>query len=200
MGTTFVDRLQYSRAIEAAIWSRPLTGVKALMDGLQRDAGVGYNDIGYFSKMQNSKLKWPTTNATTPYVIGYWNVEKEPAVVEIPPETPDVNVFGTLMDAWQRPIADVGPDGVDGGRGAKYMLTTPEYGGPAPAGFIQLGQTTSHGYMSLRLIVKDNSAASLQKAVEYVKQIKVSPLSQIDNPPTRYVDLFDKKVNLVFSA
>jgi hypothetical protein len=37
--------------------------VKALMDGLQRDAGVGYNDIGYFSKMQNAKLKWPTTTA-----------------------------------------------------------------------------------------------------------------------------------------
>jgi hypothetical protein len=63
---TFADRLTYSRAIEAAIWARPLTGVKALIDGLQRDAGVGYNDIGYFSKVQNSKFKWPTSNATTP--------------------------------------------------------------------------------------------------------------------------------------
>ena len=52
------------------------------MDGLQRDAGVGYNDIGYFSKVQNSKFKWPTSNATTPYVVGYWNAEKEPVVVE----------------------------------------------------------------------------------------------------------------------
>jgi hypothetical protein len=87
--TTFVDRLKYSRAVEAAIWARPLTGVKALMDGLQRDAGVGYNDIGYFSKVQNSKFKWPTSNATTPYVVGYWNAEKEPVVVEIPPATAD---------------------------------------------------------------------------------------------------------------
>ena len=194
---TFADRLEYSRAIEAAIWARPFTGVKALMDGLQRDAGVGYNDIGYFSKLQNSKFKWATSNATTPYVIGYWNVEKEPVVVEIPPATPDVSVFGLLADAWQRPIADVGPDGVDGGRGAKYLLTTPEYRGPVPPGFILLQQTTYNGYVSLRLVLKDNSAASLQKAAEYVRLVKISPLSQVNNPPTRYVDLYDKKVNLV---
>jgi hypothetical protein len=173
--TTFVDRLTYSRAIEAAIWSRRLTGVKGLMDGLQRDAGVGYNDIGYFSKVQNSKFKWPTSNATTPYVVGYWNAEKEPVVVEIPPATPDVSVFGLPADAWQRPIADVGPDGVDGGRGAKYLLTTPEYRGPVPPGFIALQQTTYNGYMALRPVLKDNSAASLQKAVEYVKRVKIFP-------------------------
>lgn len=195
---TFVDRLAYSRAVEAAIWARPLTGFEAFMDGLKRDAGVGYNDVGYFSHLQNSKLKWPTANATTPYVLGYWNAEKEPVVVVIPPETPDVSVFGTLMDAWQRWIADVGPDGVDGGRGAKYLLTTPEYRGSVPPGFILLRpQTTYNGWMSLRLILKDNSAASLQKGAAYVKQIKIFPLSQVDNPQTRYIDLYDKKVNLV---
>jgi hypothetical protein len=135
---TFADRLTYSRAVEAAIWARPLTGMKGLMDGLQRDGGVGYNDIGYFSKLQNSKFKWPTTNGTTPYVIGYWNAEKEPVVVVIPPTPPDMGVFGILADAWQRPIADVGPDGVDGGRGAKYLITTPQYRGPVPPGYILL--------------------------------------------------------------
>jgi hypothetical protein len=46
-------------------------------------------------------------------------------------------------------------------------------------------------------LLKDNSAASLQKAVEYVKQVKIFPLSQVNNPQTRYIDLYDKKVNLV---
>jgi hypothetical protein len=41
------------------------------------------------------------------YAVGYWNVEKEPVVVEIPPATADIIVFGTLFDAWQRPIIDV---------------------------------------------------------------------------------------------
>jgi hypothetical protein len=194
---TFADNLTYSRAVEAAIWARPLTGTKALIDGLQRDGGVGYNDIGYSSKIQNSKLKCPTANSTTPYVVGYWNAEKEPVVVEIPPATPDVSVFGLLADAWQRPIVDVGPDGVDGGRGAKYLLTTPEYRGPLPPGYLLLQQTTYNGYLALRLVLKDNSAASLQKSAEYVKLVKISPLSQVNGPPTHYIDLYDKKVNLI---
>ena len=68
---TFSDKLTHSRAVEAAIWARPLTGFKAMMDGLQRDGDVGYNDIGYFSTVQNGKFKWSTTNATTPYVLSY---------------------------------------------------------------------------------------------------------------------------------
>jgi hypothetical protein len=181
---TFADRLKYSRAVEAAIWARPLTGFKAMMDGLQRDGGVGYNDISYYSKVQNSKLKWPTANSTTPYVTACWNVEREPVVVQIPAATPDVTVYGPLMDAWQRPMVDVGPAGVDGGRGAKYLLMTPEYRGPIPAGFIRVEQTTYNGWVSLRVLVKDNSAASLEKAAEYVRLIKIFPLSQVDNPPT----------------
>jgi hypothetical protein len=147
--------------------------------------------------MQNAKLKWPTTNGTTPYALGYWNVEKEPVVVEIPPATPDIIIFGTLFDAWQRPIIDVGSDGVDGGRGGKFLLVSPEYRGPVPPGFIAVQQTTYNGWMVARAVLKDNSAASLQKAAEYDKQIKISPLSQVNNPPTRYIDLFDKKLNLV---
>jgi hypothetical protein len=33
-------------------------------------------------------MEWPTTNGTTPYVIAYWNAEKEPVVVEMQPATP----------------------------------------------------------------------------------------------------------------
>jgi hypothetical protein len=116
--------------------------------------------------------------------------------VEIPPATPDVIIFGTFFDAWQRPIIDVGSDGVDGGRGGKFLLVSPEYRGPVPPGFIVVQQTTYNGWMVARSVLKDNSAANLQKAAEYGKQIKISPLSQVNNPPTRYVDLYDKKVNL----
>jgi hypothetical protein len=51
--------------------------------------------------------------------------------------------------------------------------------------------------MALRLVLKDNSAENLQKAAEYAKRAQIFPLSQVNNPPTCYIDLYDKKVNLV---
>ena len=44
-----------------------------------------------------------------------------PVVVEIPPSSKDVGLFGTLMDAWQRPIEDVGAKGKDKGRGQNIL-------------------------------------------------------------------------------
>jgi hypothetical protein len=194
---TFAERLTYSRAIEAAIWARPLTGVKALIDGLQRDAGVGYNDVGYFSQLQNSKFQWPTTNVNDP--VRNRLLERREGRCGRGDSARDAGCQCLRSPGGRlaAPDADVGPDGIDGGRGAKYLLTTPEYRGPVPPGYLMLKQTTYNGYMSLRLVLKDNSAASLQKAVEYVKLIKVYPLSQANNPTIRYVDLYDKKVNLV---
>ena len=66
-----------------------------------------------------------------------------------------------------------------------------------PPGYILLRQTTYNGYVALRLVLKDNSAASLQKSAEYVKRVKIFPLSQANSPQTRYIDLYDKKVNFV---
>ena len=85
-------------------------------------AGVGYNDIAYHSSMQNWKFQTATPNDTTPYVNFYWNIADGPVVVEIPPSADGVGIFGTLMDAWQRPMDDVGAAGRDKGRGGKYHL------------------------------------------------------------------------------
>ena len=123
------DRMFYHRAIDAAVWAMPLMNFKFYRDALA-DAGVGPNDIGYFSKLQDWKFQTATPNNTTPYILTYWNMEDGPIVVELPPSTQDVGIFGTLMDAWQRPIDDVGALGRDKGLGATYMLIPSGYNGP----------------------------------------------------------------------
>ena len=35
-----------------------------------------------------------------------WTVKDGPIVIEIPAATQDVGVFGTIMDAWRRPLDD----------------------------------------------------------------------------------------------
>jgi len=95
------DRMTYHRAIDAAVWAMPLMNFKFYRDALA-DAGVGPNDVGYFSRLQDWKFQTATPNNTTPYILTYWNIKDGPIVVELPPSTQDVGIFGTLMDAWQR--------------------------------------------------------------------------------------------------
>jgi len=168
------DRMLYHRAIDAAVWAMPLMNFKFYRDALA-DAGVGPNDVGYFTKIQNWKFQTATPNNTTPYVLAYWNIEDGPVVVEIPASADGVGIFGTLMDAWQRPLDDVGAAGRDKGRGATYLLVPPGY-----------------GFTAMRPIIPDASPENLAKAAAFVKQMKIYPLAKADNPPKmKFVDLYD---------
>ncbi len=189
------DRVVQHRAQETIVWSMPMMSSKAMRDGLQKDAGVGLNDVAYFSKIQNWKIDFTTNNNTTPYIHVYWNVEKEPVVVELPASTADVGLVGTLLDFWQRSMIEVGATGQDGGRGGKYLVMSADYQGPQPDGYIAVYQKTFNGSTTLRPIIKDTSAETLKKVTAFVKGIKVYPLSAASNPPaTRHIDIYDKKI------
>ena len=170
------DRMLHHRAIDAAVWAMPLMNYKFYRDALI-DAGVGPNDIGYYSKVQNWKFQTATPNNTTPYILAHWTVKDGPIVVEIPAATEDVGIFGTLMDAWQRPLDDVGAAGRDKGRGATYLLLPEDYTGPLLPGAMVYRQRTHNGFVVLRPIIADSSPESLAKATEYTKKVKIYPLA-----------------------
>jgi hypothetical protein len=185
------DRMMHGRAVDAVVWAMPLLNFKGFRDG-HAAAGVGPNDVAYFSQIQNWKFQTATPNNTTPYVNFYWNIADGPVVVEIPPSADGVGIFGTIMDAWQRPIDDVGAAGRDGGRGAKYVLTPSGYDGPLLPGAYVYEQGTNYGFAILRAIIPDASAENIAKAAEFAQRIKVYPLSEADDPPAmNYVDTFD---------
>ena len=117
------DRMFHHRAIETVVWAMPLLNFKQYRDG-HKDLGVGQNDIAYYSKIQDWKFQTATPNNTTPMINFFWNIKDGPIVIEIPPSADGVGIFGTLMDAWQRPIDDVGAKGRDKGNGAKYVLVS----------------------------------------------------------------------------
>ncbi len=94
------DRAVYRRAMEVVNWSQPLMSFKAMRDAFFA-LGGDFNDVGYFSKVQNWKFQRATPNSTTPYVVTLWNLKNGPIVVEIPASTEDVGVFGTRMDSWR---------------------------------------------------------------------------------------------------
>jgi hypothetical protein len=187
------QRMTYHRAIDAAVWAMPLMNYKFYRDALI-DAGVGPNDIGYYSKVQDWKFQTATPNNTTPYILAHWTIKDGPIVVEIPAATADVGVFGTLMDAWQRPIDDVGAAGRDKGMGATYLLLPEGYTGPTLPNALVYRQRTDNGFAILRPIIADSSPENLAKAAEYVKKMKIYPLGQ--KPKTKYVDLYGKLLEM----
>jgi hypothetical protein len=187
------DRMTYHRSIDAVVWAMPLMNYKFYRDALV-DAGVKANDVGYFSKVQDWMFQTATPNNTTPYILTWWTVKDGPIVVEIPPSTKDVGIFGTIMDAWQRPLDDVGAAGRDKGRGAKYLIVPMDYTGPLLPGAMVYRQRTHNGFSILRPIIADASPANLKKASEYVKKMKIYPLGQ--KPKTAYVDLYGKLLEM----
>lgn len=189
---TITDRMNHHRAIDAVVWAMPMMNFKQWRDG-HIAHGVGYNDIAYFSKVQDWKYQTATPNNTTPYIDFFWNIKDGPIVVEIPASADGVGIFGTLMDAWQRPIDDVGAKGRDKGNGGKYVLVPEGYQGPLLPNAYTYPQRTNNGFAILRPIIADSSPENLKKAADFAKTIKVYPLALADNPPkTKSVDLYGK--------
>ncbi|NES79547.1 MULTISPECIES: DUF1254 domain-containing protein [Okeania] len=68
------------------------------------------------------KLGILTANATTPYIIGFFDLAKTgPVVVEMPAG----EAAGFADDIWQRPIVDMGQTGPDEGLGGTYCIYGP---------------------------------------------------------------------------
>lgn len=194
---TTAERMTHHRAIDAAVWAMPLMNFKFYRDALA-DAGVGPGDVGYFSQLQDWRFQTATPNNTTPYIMTYWNFEDGPVVIEIPPSVEGVGMFGTLLDAWQRPLDDVGAAGRDKGAGAKYMLVPPNYNGKLLPNALVYEQKTNHGWVVLRPIMAGGATKeNLAKATALTKQIKIYPLSKAKNPPKmKFVDLYGKLLEM----
>jgi hypothetical protein len=97
------------------------------------------------------------------------------------------------MDAWQRPLEDVGAAGKDKGRGGKYLMLPPGYDGELLPGAYAIPQRTYNGFAVLRPIIADTSAENIARAAAFARKIKVYPLAQAGNPPeNRYIDIYGK--------
>src|SRR5580700_6705512 len=182
------------RAIEAAIWGTPAVNFDVMYQAMVRDAkaGEGSNKIVYWSRLFDWKNQTLTPNPDSIYFMAFFNAkEAGPVVLEIPPADGG-SITGSVDDCWQTAIEDVGPAGVDKGKGGKYLILPPGYKDKVPSGYIPLQSYTYEGYALLRSILKSGSDTDIAKAVAYGKQIKLYPLSQAAHPPEiRFIDAID---------
>ena len=129
------DKIAVQRATQVAIWAMPAVGVIDFAVDTQRDLGGDIGDIVYVSKPFDSKHGFLTANNNVPYVWASLSTKDGPIMIDVPPAAEKTSYFGTFVDAWQFPIADVGPPGSDKGAGGKYLFLPPGYDGDVPNGY-----------------------------------------------------------------
>ncbi|WPU64329.1 DUF1254 domain-containing protein [Peredibacter starrii] len=188
-------KLQEQNAYKAALWGMPIVSFDAMREAYQRDAKAKYNDIVYWSRPADSKLQITTPNNSTLYVYINYNLTNGPVVISVP-EAKNIGLFGSMNDAWQVPLADIGPKGEDKGKGGKYLLIPPEYKGDIPVGYINVNALTMNGYAIFRVIPKSFEDKDLKKAVSLIKTVRAYPLAEAVYPPKqRYIDMAGKEFN-----
>jgi hypothetical protein len=180
------------RAVEAAIWGMPIVNFDVMRQAFFRDANASYGDIIFWSRPANWKLQCLTPNTSVRYVFSFINTgQAGPMVLELP-ATGDAGLMGTVVDAWQVPVTDLGLAGEDQGKGGKYLFLPPGHQGAVPSGYIVLPVQTYNSFVGLRLIIKSEDEATVGKAIAYLKHIRIYPLSKATAPPeSKYVDMVD---------
>ena len=141
------ERTLHRRAIEAAIWGIPAVNYEMMSQALVRDAKGAPNQIVYWSRLLDGKNQTLTPNPDAIYLMPFYDTTNGPVVLEIPPAD-DGSITGSIDDAWQCAIADVGPAGTDAGKGGKYLILPPDYRDSVPDGYISMNSPTYCGYAS----------------------------------------------------
>jgi hypothetical protein len=183
-------RIIERRAVEAVIWGMPAVNFELLYQGMVDSKGA-WNQIVYWSRLPDWKNQTLTPNPGTVYLHPFYNTKDGPVVMEIPPADTG-SLVGGIDDGWQTALEDVGPAGVDKGKGGKYLILPPDYSGTPPDGYIALKSSTYAGFVILRSSLKSTGDKDVADAVAYGKRVKLYPLAQAADPPaTKFVDAID---------
>jgi len=187
-------RMVVQRACQAAIWAMPAVSIWGFVSALRDDLGGDIGDIVYFSKPMTPRHGFLTANDVSAYALGTVSSKDGPVVVEVPAATDKANFFGTFIDGWQTPIADVGVNGDDKGKGGKYLFLPPSYDGDVPEGYLVYRPNTYNVHIGFRPVTGEKG--TFEDTIAYGKTLRVYPLAEAANPPaTRFFDAYPKDWN-----
>lgn len=188
----FDYQIKYQRAFEAVLWNMPAIAIYSFRRAAFTDLGMKDNDIIAYSAVATPKLEAITANSTTPYISAFTDLQKGPVVLEVPVAGPDGSLYGQVVDAWQFTIADVGPAGVDQGKGGKLLFTPPGYAEAIPEGYIQVASPNYRIAFAFRSVPA--AGKSTTDAYAYAKRLRMYYLSEANNPPEqKFVDPINQR-------
>src|SRR6266702_7642901 len=144
------QRMLERRAVDAVIWGMPIVSLDALRQAYFRDAKAKYGDIIWWPKGSSWKNQSLTPNTSLRYLYVFFNTKDDgPMVLDLPPAANGSSFLGTIADAWQVPLTDVGFEG----KGGKYLVLPPDYTGDVPTGYIPVRSRTYNIFAGIRSIL-----------------------------------------------
>jgi hypothetical protein len=121
--TDLAERAVYRRAVEALIWGMPAVNFELMYQAMVQSKG-DWNQVVFWSRLPDWKNQTLTPNPDTVYLMPFINTKDAgPVVLEIPPADGG-SITGSIDDVWQAALEDVGPAGVDKGKGCKYLIAS----------------------------------------------------------------------------
>lgn len=171
------DAMDFQRASQSYLWSTPLVSFTTWRN--QQNEHYGPNTRGTFAVYSSYQEKKGvvTGNLTTPYIIGFDNLEAGPIQIDYPAG----KTAGGLMDFWQRPITDIGLSGPDKGKGGSYIIVGPndepdEY---RKEGVYVFQSATQNIFFGLRLFQGDPAFKKAFKAGVKISAVGGEPAETI---------------------
>jgi len=168
------DELDFQRAVQTYLWAIPLVSFAQWQEAYETVFGQQDGDLVLTTSFRD-KLGLLTANDTTPYVIGFLNLQRTgPLVIDYPKG----QTAGGILDFWQRPITDMGLTGPDRGAGGKYLVIPPGQDVPQDSESYRIVQSpTINLFHAFRVLTTDP-----QEAEALTASYQAYSYAQRDNP------------------
>lgn len=160
------DEIDFQRACQAYIWSVPMSSFYAWKQSLY-DMGGEDGQLHYFESY-DSKLGGLTYNTSTPYVISFINVVKQPVLITIPTK----EVRGAVHNVWQVGLSQMTKKG-------QYLIIPKgsEVPKDAPNNITVVESDSNYVFFGIRLMAKSSEQRMTDLGNIQISDIYGKPLS-----------------------
>ena len=125
LGLVF-DELDYQMACQVYLWALPLVSYAQWRRSTIDVFGATSSDLVRYLSYRD-RLGLITANATTPYILNFFDLSQTGSlVIELPPGP----TAGGISDFWQRECAVLGELGPDRGQGGRHLVVPPGQDAP----------------------------------------------------------------------
>jgi hypothetical protein len=178
--TELAERTMHRSAVEAVIWGMPAVNAQLMFQAM-RHANADFNQVVYWSRPVSWKNQTLTPNPDTIYLMPFYNTKDAgPMVLEIPPAGEDESITGSTDDAWQTALEDVGPAGVDKGKGREERVHHPVHAVQGSA-FPGEPEGVSAEPASRQLLHRPDDGSAGEEHLEHEHEIEIRSRSSFDS-------------------